>query len=106
MSYDLVALHTEMLKTAELEAEAKAEEQSAVNEIVKYASAAEELLSEKFGDNYDESDVIGVASHLIDTDITAGQEAEKYSEYDQLGRIMADSFAARTKELVETEVAE
>lgn len=75
------------------EAEAQALEQDRINAIVKYASLAEERLSEAYGDDYTEDDVIKVAEFMIDSDLAVEEEQEKIAEYDQLGRIMAHAYA-------------
>jgi hypothetical protein len=81
-------------KYEELQKQAEAEriKQERINVLVKYATLAEEKLSEKFGDNYNEDDVIKVAEFLIDSDLAAEAEYEKIAEYDQLGRIMARAY--------------
>jgi predicted ATP-dependent protease len=63
-----------------------------VDVIVKYASLAEEKLSDAYGDNYTEDDVIKVAEFMIDNDLAVEEEQEKIAEYDQLGRIMARAY--------------
>jgi hypothetical protein len=85
---NLLDKYEEMQKKAETEAL----EQKRVETIVKYASLAEEALSERFGDNYNEDDVIKVAEFLIDNDLKAEEEYEKIAEYDELGRIMARAY--------------
>jgi hypothetical protein len=85
---NLLDLYTEMNKTAEEKVVANEK----IAAITEYASAAEEVLSEKLGDNYDEDDVIKVASAMIENDLVVAEEQEKVAEYDQLGRIMAHSF--------------
>ncbi len=85
---NLTQLHEEMLK----EAAEQAEIQENVNILVKYASYAEELLEEKFGDDYTADDVEKLAEALIDNDLAVEAEQEKVAEYDELGRIMARGF--------------
>ena len=86
---NLLETYGEMQKIAE----AEELEQARINEVVKYASLAEEALSEKYGDDYNEEDVIKVAEYMIDSDLALEEEQEKVAEYDQLGRIMAQSYA-------------
>ena len=86
---NLLEKYDDMQKVAEAE-ELK---QLRINEVVKYASLAEEALSEKYGDSYNEEDVIKVAEFMIDSDLALEDEQEKVAEYDQLGRIMARSYA-------------
>lgn len=87
---DLLSKYEEMQKVAE----AEALENERVEAIVEYASLADELLSENFDESqYNEDDVIKVAEFLIANDLEAEEEEEKVAEYDQLGRILARSFA-------------
>jgi len=69
----------EMLKTAQ------------VDTLVKFAEAAEDLLQEQ-GIQYDEDDVIKVASFLIDSQLDAEEDEEKVAEYFDAGRVMAQGF--------------
>jgi len=85
---NLTELHEEMLKQA-----AENEKmQETVNVLVKYASYAEELLEERFGEDYTADDVEKLAEALIDNDLAVEAEQEKVAEYDELGRIMARGF--------------
>ena len=84
----------EQYKNMQKVAEVESFENERVDAIVKYASLAEELLSEQYEDNqYNEDDVIKVAEYLIESDLAAEEEQEKVAEYDQLGRIMAQAFS-------------
>jgi len=85
---DLLKIHEDMIKAAQVE---KVQTEN-VDVIVKYATAAEELLTKELKDKYNEEDVIKVAEALIDADLKTENEQEKVAEYDQLGRIMARSF--------------
>jgi len=86
---NLLETYEDMQKVAEAEAVS----QERINAVVKYASLAEEALSEEYGEDYDEDDVIKVAEFMIDSDLAQDDEQEKVAEYDQLGRIMAHAFA-------------
>ena len=63
-----------------------AEEQIAVLE--EFAKLAEELLQEE-GVDYDEDDVVNVASFLIDSELDEENENEKTAEYYEAGAEMA-----------------
>jgi hypothetical protein len=73
-------------------AEQEAIEEARLETIYKYASVAEELLEQAYGDNYSAQDVEKLAAMLISNDVEAEEEVEKVAEYDELGRIMARSF--------------
>ncbi len=85
---NLTQLHEEMLKQA---AEDQATQEN-VNVLVKYATYAEELLEERFGDDYTEDDVEKLAEALIENDLAVEADQEKVAEYDELGRVMARGF--------------
>ena len=89
---NLIQLHNEMLgynyeKTAEQEI---VDERLEILE--KYASFADQALSDEFGNDYDEDDVVKLAEMLIANDIETEEAAEKVAEADQLGRIHARAF--------------
>jgi lysyl-tRNA synthetase class II len=84
----LIDTYNEMVK----ESEVNEELQERVEVLEKYASAAEELLENEYGDNYDANDVQKLAEALIDYDLQAEEEQEKIAELDAAGRIMARSF--------------
>jgi len=92
---DLLKKYEEMQKQAEAEREV----QERVEVLVKYATAAEQMLADEFGDKYTEDDVIKLASFLIDHDLETMEEQEKVAEYDQLGRIMAQAFVDELNKL-------
>lgn len=85
---DLLEVYNDMNKQAEVDELQK----ERVDTIVKYASAAEEMLEANYGEDYNEEDVAKLAEFLIENDIAAEDDQEKVAEYDQLGRIMARSF--------------
>ena len=77
----------------ELEKEAEALVHDRVGVIAKYAEAANTMLTEEYGTDYEEADVIKLASFLIDRDIDEEENVEKVAEYIEAGQIMARSFA-------------
>lgn len=90
---DLLKVHNNMLKQAKVDNERK----ERIDAIVKYASTAEELLAEKYGEDYEQEDVSKLAEWMIENDLEALEWEEKVAEYDQLGRIMANSFVDEMK---------
>jgi hypothetical protein len=72
------------------------EETSLKNErvevIEKYAALADNLLAEEYGEDYEADDVVKLAEYLIDYDVEAEEQIEKYAEYETAGRVMADAF--------------
>ena len=61
--------------------------------IEKYASAANELLAQEYGDgNYTEDDVVKVAEALIEEDSTEEYNREKVAEAYELGQIVYAGF--------------
>jgi hypothetical protein len=89
-----------------LETYEEMQKEAAVNEVkaqrreilTKYASAAEELLENEYGDDYEAADVENLAEKLIDLDIEAADNAEKVAAYEQAGQIMARAFVKELKE--------
>jgi len=88
----MVANADEEVKTAELDKEAAELQKNRVGVIAKYAEAANSLLHEEYDTDYNEADVIKLASYLIDTDIEEEEAVEKVAEYIEAGQIMARSF--------------
>ena len=75
-----------------------------VEVLAKYATLADNMLGEEYGDDYKEEDVQELASYLIENDSAIEEQQEKVAEYVQLGTIMAKAFK---KELeAEAEVTE
>ena len=72
--------------------EAEAIEAERVETLTKYATAADNLLAEEFGDDYAESDVVELAHKMIDHDISQEQSQEKVAEYVDAGTVMARAF--------------
>ena len=85
---NLMNVYEGMQKKAVLDKEA----QERVEILTKYASVAEEMLSDKHGDDYEASDVTKLAEYLIDSDMESFEAQEKVAEYVEAGQIMARSF--------------
>jgi uncharacterized protein YdiU (UPF0061 family) len=102
-----------LLETYELQKAAQAEEaEKATEEVVeektasaedlevieKYAAAADDLLAQEYGDDYEEKDVVELATMMINHDqeeaIEEAEEAEKTASLEEAGRIMAKAFLA------------
>ncbi|KYK22686.1 hypothetical protein AYK24_00230 [Thermoplasmatales archaeon SG8-52-4] len=66
--------------------------------LTKYASAAEELLENEYGDDYNADDVELLAEKLIEADVEAMEQQEKVAEYEEAGKIMAQAFIKELKE--------
>ena len=77
---------------AEIQKEAQAEENERLNVLTKYASAADGLLAEQFGEDYEEADVIELAEKMINHDVAQEQSQEKVAEYVEAGQVMARAF--------------
>lgn len=96
---NLMDTYKNMQKSAEeanaaeaLEKEAQETTNARVEVLAKYAEAANGVLTEEYGDDYTEEDVIKLASYLIDRDIDEEEAQEKVAEYVEAGQIMARSF--------------
>ena len=85
---DLLNVYDNMQKEAALDAENR----ERVEILAKYASLAEELLNDKYGDDYNEADVTKLASYLIDNDVSVHEAQEKVAEYVEAGTVMARAF--------------
>ena len=110
---NLLDIHDEMLKAAaeqsvsvEEEAEAQAVVDERVEVLAKYAEAADNLLTEEYGDKYEQKDVEELASMMITQDLQQEEDVEKVAEYDQAGRIMARSFYDEITQLSAKETTE
>jgi len=66
----------------------------------KYATTADNMLAEEYGNDYSEDDVTELATYLIEKDAALEEKQEKIAEQHQLGIIMAKAFKA---ELAATE---
>jgi len=90
-----------ILEQYEAAMEKNAQEAETVELLTKYASMADNLLAQEYGDDYSKDDVIELASKLIDADAQAVSGAEKtasaenevdqekVAELYQMGRIIA-----------------
>ena len=102
-----------MMKQAEaaqvVEEEKVAEKSGAVNErlevLEKYAEAADGLMAEEYGDDYEEADVIKLAEMMIQSDLEQEENLEKIAELEDQGKIMgmaaADAFITKVNEVTE-----
>jgi len=75
----------------EKEAENTDSEEDPKEVIEKYAAFADNLLAEEYGEDYEEEDVVKLATLLIEDDLQA-EELEKYAEFEVAGQVMAASF--------------
>jgi hypothetical protein len=89
----MLELHEDMLQEAEMDKEAAAEQEELIELFSKYASYAENMLSEDF-EEYTEEDVVKLASYLIDQSIDENEKVAEVVEYDEAGRVMARGFIA------------
>ena len=72
--------------------EAQALDNARVEVLTKYASAADELLAQEYGDDYEEGDVVELAQKMINHDIQEEENQEKVAEYVEAGQVMARAF--------------
>tara|TARA_Y100001938_G_scaffold151168_1_gene246799 strand:- start:4935 stop:5264 length:330 start_codon:yes stop_codon:yes gene_type:complete len=75
-----------------MEKEAAAQQEARVEVLNKYASAADNLLAEEYGEDYTEDDVVELAQRLINNDIEQEEAQEKVAEYVEAGTVMARAF--------------
>ena len=85
---NLLNVYNGMQKKAALDKVAR----ERVEILTKYASLAEEMLSEKHGNNYNEKDVTKLSEYLIERDVQLHDAQEKIAEYTTAGKIMAKAF--------------
>ena len=97
---NLIDVYNNMLETRAVEAEEEVKVAEATQEVdervevlAKYAEAADSLLSDEYGEDYDENDVEKLATLMINYDIEQEETAEKVAEFEQAGQIMAHAFA-------------
>ncbi|MCK5613640.1 hypothetical protein KAR91_67870 [Candidatus Pacearchaeota archaeon] len=102
-----------MMKQAEaaqvVEEEKVAEESGVVDErlevLEKYAEAADGLMAEEYGTDYEEADVIKLANMMIQSDMEQEETLEKIAELEDQGTIMgmaaAEAFITRVNEATE-----
>ena len=89
---NMVSASEEAQAEEAMKKEAEAVENERVETLAKYATAADNLLAEEFGDDYEESDVVELAQKLINHDIENEQAQEKVAEYVEAGTVMARAF--------------
>ena len=89
---NMVAQANEVAEAEEFNKEAEAAENARVEVLHKYASAADELLSAEYGEDYNEDDVVELAQHLINNDVAQEEAQEKVAEYVDAGTVMARAF--------------
>ena len=85
---NLLNVYNGMQKKAALDKVAR----ERVEILTKYASLAEEMLSEKHGNNYNEKDVTKLSEYLIERELQLQDAQEKIAEYTTAGKIMAKAF--------------
>lgn len=110
---NLLDMYNDMLNDEQAQEEEilekTAEEQLANDRIeilTKYATLADNMLAEEYGDDYEEADVQELASYLIENDAAIEEQQEKIAEYHQLGTIMAKAFKAELEAGNEEEAEE
>jgi hypothetical protein len=89
---NMVAASEAQAQEEEAVKEAQALDNARVEVLTKYASAADNLLAEEYGDDYEESDVIELAQKMINHDISQEENQEKVAEYVEAGQVMARAF--------------
>lgn len=93
--YNEMTKEAEVAQTVETEKVAETQEVDARMEYLeKYAELADALLTEDFGDNYTEEDVVKLAEEMIRHDIEQEQAMEKVAEAYQIGVIIAKGLKA------------
>ena len=97
---NLIDAYNNMLESRAVEAEEATKEAEATQEVdervevlAKYAEAADNLLSEEYGEDYNEEDVEKLAKLMINYDIEQEEAMSKVAEFEQAGQIMAHAFA-------------
>jgi CHASE1-domain containing sensor protein len=94
---NLIDAYNNMLESRAVEAEEATKEAEATQErvevLAKYAEAADNLLSEEYGEDYNEEDVEKLAKLMINYDIEQEEAMSKVAEFEQAGQIMAHAFA-------------
>ena len=98
---NLLGIYEDMISESreqEAEKQAEAQEHEVVSErmeiLNKYATAADGLLSDEYGEDYAEEDVTKLAAMMINSDIENEATAEQVNDYVEAGKIMARSFKA------------
>ena len=75
------------------EAEASQAVDERVEVLAKYAEAADGLLADEYGEDYEEADVEKLATLMINYDIDQEEAMDKVAEFEEAGQIMAHAFA-------------
>ena len=89
---NMVAASEANAEEAEAVKQAEAVENARVEVLTKYASAADNLLAQEYGEDYEQSDVIELAQKMINHDIAQEERQEKVAEYVEAGQVMARAF--------------
>ena len=89
---NMVAASEANAEEAEAVKQAEAVENARVEVLTKYASAADNLLAQEYGEDYEQSDVIELAQKMINHDIAQEESQEKVAEYVEAGQVMARAF--------------
>lgn len=85
----LLDVYNELVKEAEATPEI---DQEKLAEVAKYAEAADTLLANEYGEDYNENDVEELAEMMLAHDIAVEEDEEKVAELDYAGRVMARAF--------------
>ena len=93
----------ETYEAMQKEAAAKEVETQRRDMLTKYASAAEELLENEYGEEYEAEDVEKLAEKLIELDAEAVENQQKTAEYVEAGQVMARAFVQELKDKEPTE---
>lgn len=92
---NLINTYNSMIRAQQAEIEKTAAAYDPKIEVLeKYASLADNLLANEFGNDYGKDDVVKLAGMMINHDIEQEQNMEKVAEYYQAGQIMAEGFKA------------
>lgn len=82
----------EVAEQEEQEKQAAAVVEQRVEVLAKYAEAADGILADEYGNDYNEKDVVKLASYMLDNDIQEEEKMNKVAEYVEAGQVMARSF--------------
>ena len=91
---NLLETYESMKANADITKEAEAVENERVETLEKYATVADNLLAEEYGNDYNENDVVELAHSLINNDLQQEEAQEKVAEYAEAGAVMARAFLA------------
>jgi hypothetical protein len=93
----LLQVHEEMLKQANEKAEQTKLAEERVRVIEKYATAAKELMVQRFPNDHTDEDVAELAEAMINHDLVVEEEQQKVAELEEAGRVMARAFVEEVK---------